>query len=191
MNKIKNKAVYLDWNIAFNGKSKNNRHLFRVNEIAEFLVEKERANKQIVVAGAWLHDVGLIKGNINHPKNGKRIAREILSSIGVNEKEIKEIEHCVESHEGDIKARTKEAMIVHDADALDKMGSLGIIRHSWKLAIQGFNTEEICKVLENHLEERKRNLYTKTAKSISIKLNNKNFFNLLNKQLKIRYLINK
>ena len=33
INEIKNIAVYLDWNVAFDGKSRGNRHLFRVNKI--------------------------------------------------------------------------------------------------------------------------------------------------------------
>jgi HD superfamily phosphodiesterase len=188
INEIKNVAIHLDWNIAFNGKSRGNRHLFRVNNIVEFLSEREGADKKIATAGAWLHDVGLINGNNNHNKVGKKIAKDILASIKVDNKDIKKILHCIEAHEGDVKAETKEAMIVHDADALDKMGSLGIIRHTWKLANEGFNTEEICKSLEKHLEKRKRSLYTKTAKAMAEEFNNKNFFELLKKQLDVKYL---
>jgi uncharacterized protein len=191
INEIKNIAIYSDWNIAFEGNSRGNRHLFRVNKIAEFLCEKENGNNELVSAAAWLHDIGLINGDKNHSVNGKRIAKDILLSIKLNSDEIKKITHCIETHEDEKIAKTKEAMIVHDADALDKMGSLGIIRHTWKLANEGLNSEDICRTLEKHLKKRKRSLYTKTARNIAKELNNKNFFDLLKKQTNMKYLISR
>jgi uncharacterized protein len=191
INEIKNIAIYSDWNISFEGKSRGNRHLFRVNKIAEFLCEKERCDKEIVIAAAWLHDIGLVNGNKNHAINGKKIARNILLSIKLDSNDIKRIIHCIEAHEDEKIAKTKEAMIVHDADVLDKMGSLGIIRHTWKLANEGLNSEDICRTLEKHLEKRKRSLYIKTARNIAEELNNKNFFDLLKRQISMKYLISR
>lgn len=190
MKKIKEFALHLDWDIAFGGKSKGNRHLFRVEKIAVFLAKKEGANLDIVRAGAWLHDVGLIKGNTNHPINGSKIAKKFLKKLKIKQDLIAEICHCIEAHEGNIKAKTKEAMVVHDADVLDKMGPLGIIRETWKEANLGIPTEKICKNLKKVLKRRERKLYTQTAKKVALTLNSglEEFFANLNKQLKLKWL---
>jgi len=190
LRKIKKYAIHLDWNIAFDGKSKGNKHLFRVVRIATFLARKEGGNLQIIQAGAWLHDIGLIEGNKNHDKRGVRIAKKFLSKLKIEKRIVREILHCIECHEGNIKPKSREAMIVHDADALDKLGPLGILRHTWKLANSGMYVEQISRILEKELERRKRRLYTTTAKRLANELskNQKQFFRLLKKQLSLEYL---
>jgi len=144
----------------------------------------------IVKAGAWLHDVGLIKGNKDHDVVGAEIARKILKKLKVKNEDIEKIVHCVEAHEGNIPARTIEAKVVHDADVIDKLGPLGVIRHTWKLANEGVTTEEISKILKEHLNKRKNTMYTKTGKMLAEKLaeGSEQFFNLLEKQVKLKYL---
>jgi len=67
---------------------------------------------------------------------------------------------------------------------------LGIIRHTWKLANSGKNSEEISKILKNHLNKRKTTIYTKTGKMLAEKItkNSNQFFDLLEKQIKLEYL---
>ncbi len=186
MNKIKKFAIHLDWDIAFDGKSKGNKHLFRVSSIAVDLAKKEGGRKDIIQAAAWLHNVGLINGDKNHDVTGKQIAKEFLDSIKINSNDCKNILHCIESHEGNLKAATIEAKIVHDADVIDKMGPLGIIRQTWKLANSGINTESICDILPIYMAKRKKRVYTKTAKIIANNLSSNidKFFIELTSQLK-------
>ncbi len=81
---------------------------------------------------------------------------------------------------------TIEAKIVHDADVLDKMGHLGVIRQTWKKANSGVVTETIAEELEPHLDRREKRLYTETAKEAGSELNRNlgPFFTMLRKQLK-------
>lgn len=85
--KIADFSIDLDWNCSFSGKSKGNQHLFRVSIIARFLAEQEFANIDIALAGAWLHDVGLAYGDINHSQNGVIIADKLLTSFSLNKHE--------------------------------------------------------------------------------------------------------
>lgn len=189
--KINNFAIDLDWHRVFNGKTKGNRHLFRVVRIAEFLAQEENGSIEICQAGAWLHDVGLINGNKNHPKNGMRVADKFLCSLGISKEIRKNIIHCIEAHEGTIRTKTLEAKIVHDADVLDKSGVLGLIRHTWKIlntSTKDFTPEEISKLLSEHLKFRQKKLYSITAKILLAKINKKTKKLLTNKKIAIAFI---
>lgn len=173
-NQIKWYCVYMDWNVAFNGKSRGNRHLFRVNRIIKFLAKKENSNLFISEMGGWVHDLSLVNGNDNNPENIKKIVEPFLMSLEINSSIAAKILECAVSHEGGKKAMSLEAKIVHDADVIDKSGILGIIRHSWKvvnLINPNIKTEDLFKLLQNHLKERQQKLYTESAKKIVVKLN--------------------
>jgi len=137
LQKIKKLALKTDHNVAFSGKSKGNKHLLRVVLIAKFLAQKTGADESIVVAGAFLHDTALPSGNdYNYLKN-KKIAKDLLKHFNLSQIELEGIVECVASHEGITNPKTLEAKVVHDADVLEKLGFLGIIRHTWKLTNSG------------------------------------------------------
>lgn len=172
LSKIKNFALKMDWEESFKGKAQGNRHLFRVNKIAKFLAEKEGADLDIVEAAAWLHDVGLICGSDNNPRELKKIALKILREFDLTKSEAERIKECIVSHEGALRPKSLEAKIVYDADTLDKMGLLGIIRHTWKLAnlreISGSDIgEKTVQEILNHIKWRQAKLNTATAKRLS------------------------
>lgn len=174
IDQIREHAFHLDWNVAFGGKAKGNGHLFRVVTIAQFLAEKEEASREICEAGAWLHDIGLIAGNDDDPVKVRAIVEEYLSDLPLDSESKRRIAECVEMHEGVGEAVNLEAKIVHDADVLDKMGLLGIIRHTWKIVnlIQpDVSADEIFSILQKHLKKRRENLYTVTAKKLVNALN--------------------
>jgi len=172
INEIKMHAVDVDWNLAFGGKSKGNRHLFRVNKIARFLAQKEKANIDITIAGAWLHDIGLAVGDDKEPEKIRKIAEKFLKSLNLSTEEIQQIADCVESHEGTVTPKSLEAQIVHDSDVLDKMGPLGVVRHTWKvtnLINKNAQSEEILSILKSHLQWRESRLFTPTAQHLAHK----------------------
>jgi len=174
IDQIKNHAIAMDWSVAFGGRAKGNQHLFRVVTIATFLAEKEQANRTICEAGAWLHDIGLIAGNDDNPGKVRTIAEEFLTRLPLNDEDVSKIAECVETHEGRKYAGSLEAQIVHDADVLDKMGLLGVIRHTWKIVnlIQPDATaQRVFSILQKHLAERREKIYSATARSIASVLN--------------------
>jgi HD superfamily phosphodiesterase len=191
---IKKLGIKIDHDMAFGGKSKGNKHLSRAVKIAKFLALKEKADIKIVECGAWLHDTALPTGDdYNYDKN-KKIVMELLSNINISNIDKKLIAECVASHEGVEDPKTLEAKIVHDADVIEKLGILGIIRHTWKLTnLNEINPTmitdlEVKKVL-NHIKWRNKRLQTKTAKNIGkylkIKINIKeikNIISLISKQ---------
>lgn len=187
LKKIKEFAIDLDWNKAFDGKSKGNMHLFRVIKTAKQIAKElnENIDKNLIEAGAWLHDSGLAKNISGGALCNQNSVIEFLQSIKINKNDIQKIIHCIESHDGKNKAITTEAKIIHDADTLDKMGPLGIIRETWKRSQMGWTTEKIAWHLQRHLKKRENNLYTETAKKMAKTLEKplNKFFHTLKLQL--------
>lgn len=167
MNQAKIFAISLDWEVAFHGNSKGNRHLFRVARITKHIALREKAVLNTCLASAWLHDIGLILGNQNHPQTGSLIAKCFLKSNKASSKQLREIGHCIEAHEGKIKFNTLEAKIVHDADVIDKLGVLGLIRHTWKITqSSSLSKSQITNIVFPHINKRLNHLQTKTGQEI-------------------------
>lgn len=172
---IKERAITLDWNVSFNGKSFGNRHLERVQKIATHLQQAEGGDEFIVAAGAWVHDVSLASGNDNDSNLVRNETRKFLLQFNLEENLADEISEAVACHEGDIDALTIEAKIIHDADAIDKAGILGVIRHIWKttnlIKMRILDSKQDLIELRNHLEARDQKIYTKSGRKLMNSLN--------------------
>lgn len=184
--KIRDFAVDLDWNMAFGGKSKGNRHLFRIVKIAKELATKHDVDASILEAGAWLHDTNLEMTIVGSTLENKDKIIAFFKDIRVSTDDQRNILHCIEAHDGRVPAETIEAKIVHDADTLEKMGPLGVIRETWKRSQLGWNTETIIEHLKTHLKKRESKLYTDEAKVRAKKLNDglKVFFEAIDDQIR-------
>ena len=106
-------------------------HTLRVYNMAKKIAEHEKCNEELVYLGALLHDVDDYKlvGQEDEPfKN----AKTYLRSQGVSETRIEQICHIISqvSFKGNdsVVPDTIEGMIVQDADRLDALGAMAIIR---------------------------------------------------------------
>jgi uncharacterized protein len=109
-------------------------HFRRVVTLARALGEQEGADLSIVLPAAWLHDL------VNVPKNDPRrseasrlsaqAACSFLREAGYPEAKLEPIAHAIEAHSfsAQIEPKTREAMIVQDADRLDGLGAIGLAR---------------------------------------------------------------
>ena len=176
-------AKHMDWQVAFGGKSKGNRHLERVARLASYMTAREPgADRSICQAGAWLHDIGLTVDVMGPASVGNPIAESFLTALGekdVDEETRERILRCIEAHEyhpdveGGMEPQTVEARIVHDADMLDKLGPLAVIRHTWKLANSGrrCSPEDILDLLQEHFDQQRRpSLLTEAGQQLAEKL---------------------
>ena len=174
--KIGDDAVKSDWELAFGGKSYGNRHLYRVNKIAKYLQSKEGGDLAVVLLGAWIHDVTLSIGSDYDEEKVEKETRKFLDKYSDLDKDLKEkVINCAVNHESESEVNTIEAKIVHDADALDKCGALGIVRHIWKMTNMLENRKlmgmDDLNKLETHLRSRQSHLQTETAKKLALNLN--------------------
>jgi len=186
LEKIKQFALDLDWEQAFDGKSKGNRHLFRIVALAKQLAQDYPVDMTIVEAGAWLHDTNLSVTIAGSTLANEEKVRSLMNSLNVSQADAEKILHCIEAHDGRVIALSLEAKIIHDADTLEKMGSLGVIRETWKRSQLGWTTEKILEHLQIHLQKREKNLYLPEAKKRAKYLNRvlPVFFEIAQEQLK-------
>ena len=108
-------------------------HLLRVRRIALFLAKKEGADRFIVEIAALLHDIADWKFNHGDEYIGVEVAKEWLSSIGIDKNSISAICKIIGaiSFKGagvNSAMRSMEGMVVQDADRLDALGAIGIAR---------------------------------------------------------------
>lgn len=178
-------CVLWDWEKAFGGKSYGNRHLFRVNKIAKFLLEKEGGDEFVILVGAWVHDVSLVAGNDSDSIKVANETRKFLGKYKLDKKKEEEIVACAAGHETNGEELKLECAIVHDADALDKCGALGIIRHIWKttnlIENRVLSGKDDFEKLKKHLLLRRSHMITKTASVLAEGLNKKAISFLENK----------
>lgn len=112
-------------------------HVQRVYRLALSLAEQEQADRFIVGMAALLHDLGRT-ASYNHVDNEARhhadlsvdMARELLIAQQVPIEKQEAILHAIAAHSfsKNIAPRTLEAGIVRDADRLDALGAIGILR---------------------------------------------------------------
>jgi len=109
-------------------------HVKRVVKCAREMAIKERADLEVVLPAAWLHDiVNLPKDHKDRKSASKMAAIEaimFLKNIGYPAKHFPGIVHAIEAHSfsSGIVAETIEAQIVQDADRLDALGAIGLAR---------------------------------------------------------------
>jgi uncharacterized protein len=109
-------------------------HTRRVVANARALAAHEQADLAVVVPAAWLHDcVSVPKSSPLRSQASQlagRAALEFLESIGYPAQHLPAIQHAIEAHSfsANITPRTREAMVVQDADRLDSLGAIGLAR---------------------------------------------------------------
>ncbi|HZW61318.1 MAG TPA: HD domain-containing protein [Candidatus Babeliales bacterium] len=108
-------------------------HIYRVWCTAKTIAVQERADLFVVELAAMLHDIADWKFHGGDDSVGPRVAREWLSSLQVEPSVIDHVCQIIKdvSYKGAgvlTAMKTKEGMIVQDADRLDAIGAVGIAR---------------------------------------------------------------
>jgi uncharacterized protein len=107
-------------------------HVLRVYALALLLAEREEADSFIVGVAALMHDLGrtVRDPRKHHAKVSVKLAREILHAQSVAPDIQQAILHAIDAHSFSrkVEPRTLEARVVRDADRLDGLGAIGIIR---------------------------------------------------------------
>jgi uncharacterized protein len=133
------------WEIADSYYSKNDwahgkSHIERVLKTATKIGKRERANLDVIELATILHDIFENKEahsgheGFRHEIEGSKEARKLLTTLGVTDTTIEAVCHCIEAHRkrtGRIEPQTIEAKCLFDADKLDCIGAIGIIRSAF------------------------------------------------------------
>jgi putative nucleotidyltransferase with HDIG domain len=126
-----------------------------VLQVTEFAIEianniEEKVDPVVVICGALLHDIGRTVSNEMHGLVGGSMAEVLLESLPLSDEQVNRItkvivRHTATSH---VAPQSTEEKIVYDADGLDQLGAMGLLR--------GFVGKEgsMVKVLERYMAKR-------------------------------------
>jgi uncharacterized protein len=106
-------------------------HVERMTTWCQRLGPDEGVDMEVLTAGALLHDVGVVINRKEHFRVGRSRAESVLKEVGFPEDKIGAALHVLEAHSrygGAPAPTTPEARVGQDADALEYIGAIGIIR---------------------------------------------------------------
>lgn len=109
-------------------------HFRRVVKSAKQIGISEKANLDVVVPAAWLHDLVNVPKNDPRRSQASRLSADaaivFLKQINYPEIFFKDIAHAIEAHSfsANIQTRSLESQVVQDADRLDSIGAIGLAR---------------------------------------------------------------
>ena len=164
MNKI---IEFVKNELSFDHSGHNFSHIERVVKNAELLIKHEGGNKKIIITACYLHDIIDTKLFTDIDKQKEKIVNVLVESsyLPTEIEEILEIIDAVSFSKGNINdVDNLNLEIVRDADRLDALGAIGIIRTIEYGASKKreFYTEEN---LNRSLDEVKFNKSTETTLS--------------------------
>lgn len=109
-------------------------HIRRVVHSAKTFAQLENADMQIVIPAAWLHDCVAVAKDSPLRKQASRLAaqraEQLLTDWNYPRNKVEAIKHAIEAHSysANITPKTLEARVVQDADRMDGIGAIGVVR---------------------------------------------------------------
>lgn len=104
-------------------------HIKSVVKNAQILAQSFKADIEIAIIAAWLHDIASITDYSlydNHHIHGAKMANVILQNLDYDKDKIKRVEDCILNHRGSINGNrlSLEAIVIADADAISHFDNI-------------------------------------------------------------------
>lgn len=102
-------------------------HFVPMVNYATALALELKADKEIVIISAWLHDIGsIIYGREDHHITSTKEAEKLLKKLKYPQEKIEHVKKCILNHRGSIKndCVSTEEKIISDADAMSAFDNL-------------------------------------------------------------------
>ncbi len=145
-------------------------HALRVREWGKLLAEELGADATVIELAALLHDIGR-SGAVEktHAESSAGLSVNILQKAGYSDDLIVRVRAAIVSHslEAGHEPNTLEAKILYDADKLDFVGAIGLVRLFTLGGIQGWPLvgENSCETFyQEKIRGYKTHIYTDAAK---------------------------
>jgi uncharacterized protein len=107
-------------------------HSQRIIHIISIISENTYYDKEIIEIAAYLHDWGGYEkwklSNKDHAIRSKEVAQVFLEENGYEKSKISKILECIEYHHNSQDNSSYETILLCDADAIDYLGLVGILR---------------------------------------------------------------
>lgn len=118
-------------------------HMERLYALAVRLAADEPYDDDVLHAAAWLHDLGVFHGH--RPEDPDALDRwdnvayamqrapDVLASFDFPSSKIESVVEAIRTHLPDRAGVTREGMLLRDADILEQLGAIGILRVTSKV----------------------------------------------------------
>jgi len=135
-------------------------HVMRVYNTALSIAKHEKkVDLDILKMATLLHDIARVKedddktGNTCHAEESAKMCAPILKKIGYSDGKIEKVRHCISAHryKTNNKPETIEARILFDADKLDSLGAIVILRAGMWMGRNGCSIFPKMELEENSL----------------------------------------
>ena len=109
-------------------------HSVRDYELARALAAEDHValDDDVLYAAAFLHDIAAFapyeKPGVDHADEAARIVNGLLAGTGFPMGKVEAVRGAIRTHMFDRKPAGPEALYLHDADALDWLGAIGVAR---------------------------------------------------------------
>jgi len=108
------------------------KHTERILHLISIIGEDLKYDDEVVWVSAYLHDWGGYakwqKDGVDHALRSKEVAETYLMEKGYGQEKTLKVLQCIETHHSAEKGRSLEAQLISDADALDFLGCVGVLR---------------------------------------------------------------
>ncbi|XHR28404.1 MAG: HD domain-containing protein [Chthoniobacteraceae bacterium] len=152
-------------------------HQPRLYRLARKLAEGLAFDDDVLHAAAWLHDLGVFTGH--RPEDPEALARwdnvayvldrapELLRQFGFPEAKIPAVIEAIRNHQPSATPSTVEGALLRDADILEQLGAVGILRTVCKIGRDTrFSTfKDALRSLERALRELPSRLHFPAARA--------------------------
>ncbi len=134
-------------------------HCVRDYQLARELASADHKtlDDDVLYAAAYLHDMAAFepweKSNVDHADQAAAIVDTVLKNTGFPMKKIEAVRGAIRTHMFDRNPVVPEALYLHDADALDWLGAIGVARIFGLVDAHGGNPTgpEVVPMLESNL----------------------------------------
>jgi len=118
-------------------------HQPRLYRLAAQLAEGQPFDDDVLFAAAWLHDLGVFTGH--RPKDlaalgawdntvyAMKEAPGALTNLGFPAGKIPAVVECIRTHQPSAKPTTLEGVMLRDADVLEQLGAMAVMRTVCKI----------------------------------------------------------
>ncbi|MGA7242884.1 MAG: phosphohydrolase [Terracidiphilus sp.] len=118
-------------------------HQPRLYALACTIGEDMDYDDDVLFAGSWMHDLGVFMGHRpqdsaqlsqwDHVPYTIRKSRELLTGWGFPQEKLDGVAEAIRCHQAEDDPTTVEGMLLRDADILEQLGAIGILRAAVKV----------------------------------------------------------
>lgn len=145
----------------------------RVKRLGEYIGQRVGADLPVVCLASLLHDIGITEvDRKRHFEKSAELAKKWLEEDGFPNETIKKVVYAIEVHSryGGSDPETKEAKVLYDADILDTVGAIGLVRAILRWSEQEMlDVESFPGLLEELIEKQLGELHFEESKRLAKK----------------------